>query len=43
MDHRNVLLGELTRKELGAAVQSGAVRAAIVPTVPPNNTRTIWR
>ena len=32
MDHRNVLLGELTRKELGAAVQSGAVRAAIVPT-----------
>ena len=32
MDHRNVLLGELTRKKLGAAVQSGAVRGAIVPT-----------
>ena len=43
MDHRNVLLGELTRKELGAAVQSGAVRAAIVPTGATNNTRTIWR
>ena len=31
MDHRNVFLGELTRKELGEAIGSGAVQGAIVP------------
>lgn len=31
MDHRNVFLGELTRKELGEAISSGAVQGAIVP------------
>jgi len=31
MDHRNVLLGELTRKELGEAISSGKVQGAIVP------------
>ncbi len=32
MDHRNVLLGELTRKELNEAISSRTVQAAIVPT-----------
>ncbi len=32
MNHRNVLLGELTRKELGEAIQSGSIQGAIVPT-----------
>ena len=31
MDYRNVFLGELTRKELGEAIASGAVQGAIVP------------
>ena len=31
MDHRNVLVGELTRKELGEAISSGTVKGAIVP------------
>ena len=31
MDYRNVLVGELTRKELGAAISSGTVKGAIVP------------
>ncbi len=31
MDHRNVLLGELTRKELGETISGGTVKGAIVP------------
>ncbi len=32
MDYRNVLFGELTRKELAEAIESGTVQGAIVPT-----------
>ena len=32
MPDKNVFLGELTRKELGAAIEGGVVQGAIVPT-----------
>ena len=32
MDYRNVLFGELTRKELAESIESGTVQGAIVPT-----------
>jgi len=32
VDYRNVLFGELTRKELAEAIESGTVQGAIVPT-----------
>jgi creatinine amidohydrolase len=32
MDHRNVLFGEMTRKEMGEAIANGTVQGAIVPT-----------